>query len=431
LEIIGPELELVGKYRRIMIPPQTISLPSLIRVSGSDVYFNTVVALAWLGFPREFIEETGFNVLFHKASSLSIDPKSCHYIGPYFRWEVSGFWSTLADEISMGGSLNIDSRADKIMNLLRMEDLKFRNPATLSGGETAKLVLAAHLVRCPRFLVLDRVLGELDERTRLNVLTNLKEWIPNGIIMVVDNAIEDGFDLTVSTDSDIAIWTKYSQSRLKNNSLVDVNEQLTIESIKINNVTPIAEIHTEKFGVFQCSRRVFNPVDWSAISGNFVTISGPNGCGKTSFLEGLAGLLQTEGRVILKKNQKEAVAKDFFALSPQDPQCDITEKSIQEELTIACNDRNLVASLLDELGLSKIYHNFLLYEDIGLQKLTSVIAATIRNRPCCLLDEPTLYLNVEFRKVVKRAIKRYLERGGIIFCSSHDRDFISSISKDV
>lgn len=426
---MSPELEFVGRRRRLLVQKAALPMPSLLRLSGSDAGLNVAVALACLGFPRELVTETGFEVLARAPSTPEADSESHHYIGPYFRWEISGFWSTVEDEISLGGTWHMDSRAVQIIRTLKMDALKSRDPTALSGGETAKVVLAAHLIREPRFLVLDRVLGELDQEGHVDVVASLRRWVPNGIVVVIDDVITQGFDLTISTDSEIAVWTGGAVVEPCVVERPDSRKQLTFESFQIGSSSSDAAICVKRFSAIRFSRPVFNPVDCSASSGDLVVITGPNGSGKTSFLEGLSGLLKAEGRVTLKTNRGEMSAADFFALSPQDPQCDITEASVTDELTAACSGRLAITALLSELGLSIDWQESALREDMGLQKLTSVIAATIRGRPCCLLDEPALYLGSELRAVACRAIQRYLAEGGIVFCSSHDMQFVTEIRR--
>jgi len=72
----------------------------------------------------------------------------------------------------------IRERVEEILDLLRIADLKFRNPHQLSGGEKHLVILGAVLAPDPMVLVLDEVMSQLDDQSKeriWQVLCNLQK----------------------------------------------------------------------------------------------------------------------------------------------------------------------------------------------------------------------------------------------------------------
>ncbi len=428
MDYIGNHAELLGAHGRFTVVPYKIETPAVIYVKGNDLFLNVAFALTWLGYPKDMLAELGYEVEAPYEDSPAAEDSSRHYIGPYFRWEISGFWASVVEEISIGISAINNGYLKRIIKTLDIEGLVQRDPATLSGGETAKVVLAAHLVRHPRYLVLDRLLGELDESSRHLLLDNLKLVLPDAIIVIIDEAVSSACDFTVLTDSNEAVWHNGLPPTHQKAISLDISDgNLVAEVFNISPYNSNRKVVLSDYSVLRSAKQVFTPLYCTAAPGDFVLLSGANGSGKTSFIEGLAGLLDVEGRVTVDGIDVKGNSKAFFALSPQDPQCDITELDLYHELRLASNKSERIVQLVEDLGMPKSLLETSLKDDIGLQKLTSVLSATLRGKTCCLLDEPSLYLGREFRLFAQRVILRYLLHGGIVFCSSHDRKFIIAI----
>ncbi len=69
----------------------------------------------------------------------------------------------------------IISRVDELVALLNMEEIRYRSPYSISGGEQQLTAIAAALALDPKILVLDEVTAHLSPRSAVRILTLLNE----------------------------------------------------------------------------------------------------------------------------------------------------------------------------------------------------------------------------------------------------------------
>lgn len=110
---------------------------------------------------------------------------------------------TVKDNISFGLRIrksspsHIEETVEKLVNLLRIKHLLYRNPETLSGGEKQRVALARALAINPRLMLLDEPLSALDEQTREELCRELKRIhrATKMMIIHISHNLEETFSL--------------------------------------------------------------------------------------------------------------------------------------------------------------------------------------------------------------------------------------------
>ena len=89
------------------------------------------------------------------------------------------------------------ARTGDILRTFRIEHLRERRPAQISGGERQRVALARALVTEPRALLLDEPLAALDRPTKSHILADLRQWNQNHRvpILYVTHSSEEVFAL--------------------------------------------------------------------------------------------------------------------------------------------------------------------------------------------------------------------------------------------
>lgn len=107
------------------------------------------------------LENNQFSKSFHKKIGLIFQNS-----------EVQLFCSNVFDEIAFGlrqmgmDEREVEKRVEDILNTLKIQDLRNRQPYHLSGGEKKKVAIASALVLNPDILVLDEPMNGLDPRSK-------------------------------------------------------------------------------------------------------------------------------------------------------------------------------------------------------------------------------------------------------------------------
>lgn len=185
--------------------------------------------------------------------------------------------------------------------------------------------------------------------------------------------------------------------------------------------SPVA-IELEDVGKSFLNRFLFAGFSKNLCAGDRLIVKGPNGCGKTTLLKIIAGLiLPDSGRVSRSPSVRIAFLDQEIDSLPFDQtpfeylQCrfGITEELLQRELhKAALGDADLV------------YRPFSTMSS-GERKRIMLLTLMLDRPNVLLLDEPTNHLDLMTLEAFEKAL---LQFEGVIVAVSHDKRFISKIA---
>lgn len=99
---------------------------------------------------------------------------------PYL--QLSGCTFNVEEEVAFGpenlclAEAEIMSRIDAALTLTGCQPLRHRHPATLSGGETQRVVIACAIAMQPKILILDEAFSRLTSQASEMLLQRLQHW---------------------------------------------------------------------------------------------------------------------------------------------------------------------------------------------------------------------------------------------------------------
>lgn len=190
-------------------------------------------------------------------------------------------------------------------------------------------------------------------------------------------------------------------------------------------------------------RIIFKNLSFKVEPGEVLTIVGPSGIGKTTFLNILAGLIPADSGTITLDGQKLAidgtrqgaevgVIFQDFNLFPQ--------YTVTENITLApkivgkekkANYLRTATELLDDLDLTEHKNNYP-FELSGGQKQRVAIARALAMKPGVLAyDEPTSGLDEASTERVTSIIQKLQSRNDTQLVVTHDLPFAQSLNGKV
>ncbi|WP_086825091.1 ABC transporter ATP-binding protein [Allokutzneria sp. NRRL B-24872] len=171
---------------------------------------------------------------------------------------------------------------------------------------------------------------------------------------------------------------------------------------------------------------VLTGVDLEVRSGEFVTLAGPSGSGKSALFAVLSGFDSADSGEVLLLGERMSThpAWQDCAVLPQ-------VMGLADELTVAENvalplrlrgeePTARVQELLDELGIGALGDRYPTELSFG-QRQRAALARALAPRPRLLLaDEPTAHLDHATVPVVLGLLKRAADEGTAVLVATHD-----------
>jgi energy-coupling factor transport system ATP-binding protein len=257
----------------------------------------------------------------------------------------------------------IIERVSFALDAVGLAGFEDRQPSSLSGGEKQRLAIAAALAMKGKILVLDEPLTRLDPQGKIevmSVLKKLKEKHNLTIIMADHNSsmmAEFADRVCILNNGRITaagmVKKIFSGETLLSENGIQPPEAADIFSIfheseelqNINKETPAIKISCFSHSYGQ-SKAIIENINLSIADNDFIALIGHNGCGKTTLLKNIAGLLcPSSGDIYIRGNNTKtltvsAISKEIGFIM-QNPDSQLFTSSVYDEVAFALKNSGL------------------------------------------------------------------------------------------
>lgn len=166
-------------------------------------------------------------------------------------------------------------------------------------------------------------------------------------------------------------------------------------------------------------RPVLNHITYTFYSGKIYVIKGVSGCGKSTFLNILAGL------------ETSYKGKIEYNSMPSNPQIGymfqnsllIAQLTIRENLNLISGDNALILQLANKLGIGELLDKFPSQLSGGERQRVAIVRSLLRHPHIILADEPTASLDRTNSEQIARLINGLRAQNRIIIVATHESCF--------
>ena len=175
------------------------------------------------------------------------------------------------------------------------------------------------------------------------------------------------------------------------------------------------------------NKPVLQDITFSAKKGDCVGILGGNGCGKTTLLSILAGVLKADGGSFCLNGKEllngKSVNRSEVGYVPQGTPL-FEELTAKDNLRLWYGKEELKKELSDGvlamLGIPDFLNVQVSKMSGGMKKRLSIGCAVAGKQPVLLVDEPTAALDLVCKQKIWDYLTDYRSKGGIVLLVTHD-----------
>ena len=361
------------------------------------------------------------------------------------------------------GGYDIETRVKVALGGLGFTTEEFLKPfQSFSGGWRMRAELSRVLASKPDLLLLDEPSNYLD----LPAVDWLQKYLKayEGTLMLISHdryLLRTLTNITVEVDAGTATryegdldWymkerevryqhlkaTKAAQAQSRQKLIDKIDEERIVlpKRYTQSGRLRLAEPPPSGIEMFRCEnlgfsydgvKKVFSGLEFNVTRGDKVALIGYNGLGKTTLMRIMAGTREpTEGKAVIGHNVVPGYLSQEFA------------ETIPPDLTVYRNAKNAWDARGG--GPEKVFRNQLGafgFDENDVEKPAGVLSGGEKIRLAflrlfftapnlLLLDEPTTHLDLDGRRLLEDALKKYK---GTIFLVSHDIDFVRAVATSV
>ncbi|MEM2914162.1 MAG: energy-coupling factor transporter ATPase [Candidatus Bathyarchaeia archaeon] len=382
----------------------------------------------------------------------------------------------------------VKSKVNEALEFVGLSEFKDRIVYDLSGGQKQRLAIAAVLAMRPSVLVLDAPISNLDPRGASEILHVIDDIRKEHKLttLIVEHKIDELITLdkqgrvVMNTDpksileklpylrDELGLWAPQLAeivTELKNKGFSIDEIPLTLEeatsifsklniklsttegkkvSKELKSIEPIISVKDLTL-VYPDGTVAVKDVSFDVLPGEFVTIVGQNGSGKTTTAYNLIGVLKpTKGQVIIagkdtKKTPIDVIARDITYVF-QYPEHQFIDDKVYKEIAFELNKRKdiygedidkKVDEILNEIGLLEYKDRHPYNLSLGEKRLLSASEMTLIKPKIIILDEPTYGQDMRHNYRLMNYMADLNRKGTTIVMITHDMRLVTEYASRV
>ncbi|MDK7084606.1 energy-coupling factor transporter ATPase [Gardnerella leopoldii] len=378
------------------------------------------------------------------------------YIGALFQSPEDQIITTITEEDVAFGLENLQfsrktmyKSISEALKTVHMEDKRYADPSTMSGGQQQRVALASAIAMNSKLLVLDEPTSMLDSFARKDVDALFDNLHKNGttIVQITHNfeeckranrilLLKNGILKEVSFNG---LKTYLSNIELANNHLTKIskNKNLTDSRFKENESDIAVEISGLTVKYDKTSPAVIDDYSLTVKSGETVAIMGENGCGKSTLVKTMCGLLKANsgnitvhGISVRGKTSKIIRQKlhQTIGYVMQLPEQQLFADTVRNDVSYGPKNFGLKGNALKErvdetlrlLSLENLAEKSPFALSGGQQRLVAIAGVLACKPRVLVLDEPTAGLDFEAALRIREILGMLHNQGVTIILITHN-----------
>ena len=215
--------------------------------------------------------------------------------------------------------------------------------------------------------------------------------------------------------------------------------------IEAKNLTKIFKVPTEEksiFGAKKIDSAAVDDLSFSLKKGEVLSLLGPNGCGKTTTLRMLAGMLEPSkgtafiDEIDVREDKQKIKSKIGFMTNNTSlyDRLNVVEtiKFFAELNQIPENIyKPRAEDLFDQLDMKKYLLKRVSDLSTGMKQKTSIVRTLIHDPDLIVLDEPTTGVDVTGQSIILDLIKNIKAKGKTLIFSTHQLGEVKDIADKI
>ncbi|GAB3070164.1 ABC transporter ATP-binding protein [Salinicoccus sesuvii] len=313
---------------------------------------------------------------------------------------------------------------------------------TLSGGMKQKLAIAGSLLQRADTLFFDEPTSMLDDGSAAHLWETIHKMWGDRTVVIIEHRVEDIWDkvdrVILMDDAGQINSTASPDVMLRNHrDALDAFGVWHPESWHNAPMLPDIKAQSEtllearNLKIRRGKKQLLDIAGLEIRKGEWITLEGDNGTGKTSLLLALMKLISSEGDIYFKGRRVKRTKQYKGAVYPvfQNPEMQFITNTVVDEVFINLElhydkkeAKQRTEALLERLGLENIQHLHPLEISTGQKRRLSVATASGGIPEIIILDEPTFGLDQRHAFRLIEMLHDMVQSGTTIIMITHDEE---------